>query len=146
MVLMTLYDADMGFGCAVVYKTASSNLSIYIFQGNSPNFPNKKCWVEGHAGIREESQGVGNVNSQSNWVMLVGPCPVPHWPFSKWTLGWLTLQSHLGTLSALPPCGAAERLQWQSPSFGSFITAFWCLSFGVFFQLLRKSIPSLSLG
>lgn len=53
------WHADMGFGHAVVYKTSSSNLSIYIFQGNSPDFPNKKCWVEGHAGIREKKPGCG---------------------------------------------------------------------------------------
>lgn len=138
---MTLYDADMCFGRAVVYKTASSNLSIYIFQGNSPDFPNKRCWVEGHAGIGEKSWGVGNVNSQSNWVMLVGPCPVPHWPFSKWAPGWLTLQSHLGTLSALPPFGAAERLQQHSPSFGSFVTAFWCLAWFFFSFCAKPSLP-----
>lgn len=30
MVLMTLHEADMGFGCAVIYKMASSNLNIYF--------------------------------------------------------------------------------------------------------------------
>lgn len=43
MFLGTLYDADMSFGHVVAYKTASSNLSVYIFQGNSPDFPNKRC-------------------------------------------------------------------------------------------------------
>lgn len=66
MCLGTLYDADMSFGHAAAYKTASSNLSVYIFQGNSPDFPNKRCRVEGHTGIGEKSQGVGNVNSQSS--------------------------------------------------------------------------------
>lgn len=126
----------------VAYKTASSNLSVYIFQGNSPDFPNKRCWVEGHTGIGEKSQGVGNVNSQSSWVMPAGPCSIPCWPFCKRTLAWLTLQSHLHTLSALPPFGAAGSLQWQSPSFGSFITASW---FGVFSAPMCK-ISLFSLG
>lgn len=66
IVLMTLYDADMGFGSALIYKTASSNLSIYIFQGNSPDFPNKNVEWKDMAGIGEKRRGVGNVNSQSN--------------------------------------------------------------------------------
>lgn len=126
---------------AVAYKTTSRNLSVYIFQGNRPDFPNKRCWVEGHTGIGEKSQGVGNVNSQSSWVMPAGPCSIPQWPFCKWTPAWLTQHSHLHTLPALPPLGAAESLQWQPPSFSSFLTAIWYLALG-FFQLL--CITSLS--
>lgn len=44
-------------------------------------------------------------------------------------------------LVCLPSLGAAERLQQHSPSFGSFITAFWCLAWFFFSFYAKPSLP-----
>lgn len=75
----------------------------YTFSNKIVQISSRKCRVEGRAGTAEKSWSGENVNSQSNWLILVGPCPIPHWPFRKWTMGWVILQSHLVTSSFLPP-------------------------------------------